>query len=90
MVLRSYFEKLRDEQVRVEFNKTFLGLLKAWDYTVITVCIDKRSTKKSTPSGGLSLTTTAWKSCLSVTCTFWILWIREEHSCASQQKRNLA
>ncbi|MFA6450184.1 MAG: DUF3800 domain-containing protein [bacterium] len=39
------FEKLKDESVRESFDNELLGLLAAWDYTAISVCIDKQSHK---------------------------------------------
>lgn len=36
------FENLKDENIRDKFNQKFLDLLKSWDYSIITVCIDKR------------------------------------------------
>jgi hypothetical protein len=36
------FEALKTPGVRIRFDEELLGLLRAWDYTVITVCLDKR------------------------------------------------
>lgn len=35
------FQILRNPEIKKGFDQTFLSLLKDWDYTVITVCIDK-------------------------------------------------
>lgn len=37
------FEILKDEYEQDRFNKNFLNLLQAWDFKLITVCIDKRA-----------------------------------------------
>jgi hypothetical protein len=39
---RGAFRCLKDEQVRESFDSTLLAMLSNWDYTVITVCIDKK------------------------------------------------
>lgn len=39
---RPPFEPLREESVRTRFDAEILGLLRQWQYTVITVCLDKR------------------------------------------------
>jgi len=41
------FEKLREKDNRLKFDNAFLELLKSWEYTVITVCIDKKNHKNS-------------------------------------------
>lgn len=37
------FEALRDQQVRERFDQDLLSLMVSWDYTVISVCIDKKN-----------------------------------------------
>ena len=39
------FERLRDNKVRTNFDNELLVLLSKWDYTVLTVCIDKKNHK---------------------------------------------
>jgi hypothetical protein len=39
------FESLQDESIKSEFDNDLLALLKSWDYTLITVCIDKKNHK---------------------------------------------
>ena len=39
------FQTLRDPNVRRNFDEELLGLLSAWDYKVITVCLDKKKHK---------------------------------------------
>ncbi len=39
---RGCFRVLKDETTRRRFDQSLLDLLVAWEYTVITVCIDKR------------------------------------------------
>lgn len=39
------FEALKDPQVNEAFDSELLGLLAAWDYVVISVCIDKKNHK---------------------------------------------
>jgi len=41
------FEALKDERVRAQFNDELLRLLDAWEYTVISVCLDKKKHKAS-------------------------------------------
>jgi hypothetical protein len=44
---RPPFEVLKDEERRQEFDNELLGLLAAWKYTVITVCLDKKKHKEA-------------------------------------------
>jgi len=37
------FHALREIEIQTKFNSSFLDLLHSWHYTVLTVCIDKRS-----------------------------------------------
>jgi hypothetical protein len=46
------FENLKDEEIRVKFDRRLLFLLNDWEYTVVTVCIDKEKHKE---------TYTAWR-----------------------------
>ena len=46
------FEALRDPKVRERFNRELLSFLSAWNYTVISVCLDKKRHKE---------TYTAWR-----------------------------
>ena len=39
------FEVLNEKKIRKQFDTELLDFLKAWDYTVITVCLDKKSHK---------------------------------------------
>jgi hypothetical protein len=39
---KSPFQNLREPEIRSKFDPELLKLLSAWDYTVITVCIDKQ------------------------------------------------
>ena len=41
------FEALRDEATREGFDAALLSLLEAWDYTVMTVCLDKKRHKET-------------------------------------------
>ncbi len=41
------FEALAKDSVRRQFDKELLGLLAAWQYTVITVCLDKKKHKET-------------------------------------------
>lgn len=41
------FKSLRDPSIREIFDKELLTLLEAWDYTVLTVCIDMKNHKES-------------------------------------------
>lgn len=43
--MRPPFHVLKDENIKNDFNKDLLCLLGKWDYTVITVCIDKKRHK---------------------------------------------
>ncbi len=41
------FEVLRDEKIRKKFDKNILKYLSNWEYTVISVCLDKKSHKET-------------------------------------------
>jgi len=41
------FEILRNPQVRSQFDKELLDLVASWEYTVISVCLDKKSHKET-------------------------------------------
>ena len=41
------FEILRDPVRHKKFDDDFLGLLKSWEYTVISVCLDKKAHKET-------------------------------------------
>jgi|SRR5581483_774864 len=41
------FERLKDVDVLRSFDAKLLGLLKSWDYAVITVCLDKKNHKET-------------------------------------------
>lgn len=36
------FEVLKDKNLRERFDTELLGFLKTWEYTVVTVCLDKQ------------------------------------------------
>jgi hypothetical protein len=40
---RGPFGTLRDPVVRAAFDRELLGLMSAWDYSVISVCLDKQA-----------------------------------------------
>lgn len=41
------FEVLRDENIRKQFDTELLNFLINWEYTVVTVCLDKQSHKET-------------------------------------------
>ena len=41
------FEVLRDQKIRMQFDVELLELLENWEYTVVTVCLDKKSSQRS-------------------------------------------
>lgn len=41
------FEVLRDENIRKQFDTELLNFLTNWEYTVVTVCLDKQSHKET-------------------------------------------
>jgi hypothetical protein len=41
------FEILRDSNVRKKFDQELLTLMKSWDYSVISVCLDKKRHKET-------------------------------------------
>lgn len=49
---KSPFDSLRDPTTRMRFDRELLALLESWQYTVISVCLDKKSQKQ---------TYTAWR-----------------------------
>ena len=44
---RPPFEALKDAAIRRQFDEELLALLAAWQYTVITVCLDKKKHKET-------------------------------------------
>ncbi len=47
MNAKTPFEALRDSHTRERFDEQLLGLLTSWQYTVITVCLDKKKHKET-------------------------------------------
>lgn len=41
------FESLGDPDIRDQFNEELLGYMRNWEYTVLTVCLDKKSHKET-------------------------------------------
>lgn len=41
------FEALKDEHFRAQFDQELLELMASWEYTVITVCLDKKTHKET-------------------------------------------
>ena len=41
------FEALRDASTRESFNRELLSLLRSWDYTVMSVCLDKKNHRET-------------------------------------------
>ncbi len=41
------FENLKDPQTRVDFDQALLRLMTDWEYTVISVCLDKKKHKET-------------------------------------------
>jgi hypothetical protein len=41
------FENLRNDKIRKEFDRSLLELLGLWEYTVISVCLDKKKHKET-------------------------------------------
>ena len=41
------FEALRDDEVRRDFDAELLGLMDSWDYTVMSVCLDKKKHRET-------------------------------------------
>jgi hypothetical protein len=41
------FETLRNEKMRFQFDRQLLNYLRKWEYTVITVCLDKKAHKET-------------------------------------------
>jgi len=41
------FQALKDSQLRQSFDDELLRLLEAWDYTIISVCLDKKKHKET-------------------------------------------
>ena len=58
---RHPFQALKDPKTREDFDKGLLKLLKRWEYTVITVCLDKKGTETHTLPGVMILTITVWQ-----------------------------
>lgn len=41
------FEVLKDKKIRKQFDSALLNYLRTWEYTVVTVCLDKKSHKET-------------------------------------------
>jgi hypothetical protein len=41
------FECLRDDAIREQFNEELLDFIRAWEFTVLTVCLDKKNHKET-------------------------------------------
>ncbi len=41
------FETLKNDSVRKKFDRELLGYLKKWEYTVVSVCLDKKNHKET-------------------------------------------
>ena len=70
------FQVLRDPAVRSRFDNELLVLLSKWEYTVITVCIDKKRHKE---------TYTTWRYdpyhyCLEVLLERYVFYLQQQHS----------
>lgn len=70
------FQALKDPQVRQSFDGELLPLLDAWDYSVISVCIDKKKHKE---------TYTVWRYdpyhyCLSVLLERYVFFLNRKRS----------
>ena len=50
------FQALKDSQLRQSFDDELLRLLEAWDYTIISVCLDKKKHKETYAVGATTLT----------------------------------
>jgi hypothetical protein len=71
------FEALKDAGFRSRFDTELLALLKAWDYTVISVCLDKKRHKE---------TYTTWRFdpyhyCLAVLLERFVLYLKRRSAC---------
>jgi hypothetical protein len=44
---RPPFQVLREPAIRQKFDHDLLNLMRAWDYTVITICLDKKKHKET-------------------------------------------
>jgi hypothetical protein len=44
---RPPFEKFKDTEIRESFDNELIGLLHDWEYTVVTVCLDKKRHKET-------------------------------------------
>ncbi len=71
------FEALADPEVRQHFDDRLLSLLDSWQYTVVSVCLDKRKHKE---------TYTTWRYdpyhyCLAVLLERFILFLKRRNTC---------
>jgi hypothetical protein len=70
------FERLKDPQIQKTFDRELLTLMEAWEYIVITVCLDKKKHKE---------TYTAWRYdpyhyCLAVLLERFIFFLNRMNS----------
>jgi hypothetical protein len=54
------FEALRDNNIRNKFDAELLNYLKIWEYSVVTVCLDKQMLNKHIAFGDMSHIIIAW------------------------------
>ena len=61
------FRALKDEKIKSRFDKELLDCLRHWEYTVITVCLDKKAHKAPIKYGDMIPTITVSLYCLNGT-----------------------
>ena len=65
------FQALMDLETRAVFDAEMLGLIRDWDYRVITVCLDKHAFV----SAGLNATNDPYHYCLSILVELFCNWL---------------
>jgi len=73
---KSPFQVLRDQVVRKDFDRQLLDCLRQWEYTVITVCLDKKKHRE---------TYTTWRYdpyhyCLAVLLERFNFWLNRQNA----------
>lgn len=73
---KSPFESLKNEEVQREFDHEILNLLSSWEYTIISVCLDKKKHKE---------TYTSWRYdpyhyCLAVLLERFVFFLNRKNS----------
>ena len=71
------FEALRNLEVRKEFDRELLNLLRKWEFSVISVCIDKKAHREKYEIWRFN----PYHYCLMIMLERFVLFLRRKNSC---------